>query len=1129
MKKMRIVKGVLLCLLLYAVGAGISMEAQNVKRVSSAGKKITGVIMDTDGEPLAGATVMVIKGKQNWGSTADLDGNFTILIPSSLLDNPSVSVTLAASFVGFQKKVIKLNAGKDKYRIVLRAANQELDEVIVTGYQKVDPRKNTSAITSIKMEDVLMPGMTTIDQALEGHVPDMIFMRNSGEVGATARMRIRGTSTLVGNREPLWVLDGFVLSDPVDVSNEQLNDPDYINYIGNAISGINPEDIDRIDVLKDASATALYGTRASNGVIVITTKRGNIGKPTIRYSSQLKLTRRPRYSDRNIWLMNSQERVQFGKDLTDLHYAFPSNMTMVGYEGAYYKYQTGQITYDEFMGEVKTAETVNTDWFELLTEDALTHSHTVSLSGGTEAVRYYGSLGYNRENDVIKTQFGERYNGSMNVTANITEDFTVNMRLNANVSKKNHLPSDINALDYAYNTTRALPAYNADGSYYYYQRHAYNVGTGKGSYYKYNYNILNEIDNSSNTYSSSGLIGTLDLNYKFKTVFDVSLAASYSRNTGLSETWYGEKTNYVAQLKNAELDASPIGGEAGLCDMPYGGILNTNNSVVESFTGRIQFNYHQGFGDRNMHLIAANVGYEVNTNRNTGIADETRGYYKDRGMQYVKMDKDDLSEFPLYSDWLAEGHRRLTSGKSNSLSGYLSASYTFKNAYTVNVNGRFDASNKFGSRSNEKFLPVWSVSLNWNIKESILKNVEWVSIMGLRASYGKTGNMVDGQTPNMLIRKGTLDSYYGEYVSTVSSFPNPNLRWEQTDQVNVGFDMALFDGRLNIGFDGYYKKTKDAFAEVNVATTNGISSFMMNNGDIENHGFSISLSGSPIRTKDWSLYLSTSYSVVKNKANTKTSDIYTKENYLNGTAIVDGESVGTFYSYKFLGLNPNNGVPLFDDYADRRHLLEDKSLSDVVQTVMVNSGTREPKFSGSLYATLKWKQLSINMGFLYSLGSKVRLFELFQPVMAGVSSETNVRKEFLDRWLVPGDERVTNIPALMSPGNPDYSFYANHWSKSAGQEVVTFADDVWSMYDKSDIRVVSGNYLKMSTLTIRYDFPKKLLKNTPFNSLQIDFSTSNVFTISDKALKGQDPSQAGFAKASLSQRPTYTVGLAITF
>lgn len=304
------------------------------------GKRIIrGTVKDDAGHPLISAHVRV-KGAGR-GSVTNANGQFSLQVPNG-------KVTIEASYIGMKPRTLVIPAGTGNLvrDIMLSEGGTTLGEAVITnGYQKIDPRNNTAAITSVKMDDILMPNMTTVDMALEGRIPDLVFTNNSGEAGATGRVRVRGTSTIVGNREPLWVLDGFVLQDPVDVSTEQLNDPDYINYIGNAISGINPEDIERIDVLRDAAATAIYGTRASNGVIVVTTKKGKVGPPSIRYSGQTTITRRPHYTDSNIKLMNSQERVQFGKDLCSLHYAFPKNMPLVGYEGAFYRYQTAQTNY----------------------------------------------------------------------------------------------------------------------------------------------------------------------------------------------------------------------------------------------------------------------------------------------------------------------------------------------------------------------------------------------------------------------------------------------------------------------------------------------------------------------------------------------------------------------------------------------------------------------------------------------------------------------------------------------------------------------------------------------------------------------------------------------------------------
>ena len=1091
---------------------------------------VSGMVFDKNGDPLVGANVRVTLGRKVLTAQTDSKGAYRVKLPAG---TSTAGLSISASYLGMKRQTKSGRSNVAHYDFMLEDHSQSLGEAVVTGYGTISTREKTSAITSLKMEEILMPGMTSLEQALEGRVPDMVFMQNSGEVGATARMRIRGTSTLIGNREPLWVLDGIPLSDPVDVTNDQLNDPDYINYIGNAISGINPQDIERVDVLKDAAATALYGTRAANGVIVVTTKKGEPGPPRITYNSQLKYTARPRYSDRDIYLMNSQERVQFGQELMNLHYTFPNHMTMVGYEGAYHRFVTGQTDYNGFLAEVQRAETVNTDWFKLLTHDTFNHNHTVALSGGSETARYYASLGYNREEGVQLHHNNDRYTASLNMQTRIAKVIQANIRLNANVQKKTQLPGEIDLLGYAYGTTRALPAYNNDGSYFFYQRHAYNVGTDKNEQYKYAYNILNEIENAEKLYSSNGIMAALDLTYRFKSMLDLTLTTSYQRTHSDNSTWFGEKSNYAAQLRNAEYGQAPIPGDYGLSDMPYGGVYNTGTNVNENFTLRAQANFRHALGEKKQHLLSTSLGYEMNVSNTDGFSENTRGFFKSRGLKYVNMTAEEMNRFPKYASWVAHNHPTLRADKTHRLSGYAIFSYSYGSLFSLSANTRFDASNKFGSRSNEKFLPVWSASGMLNLKSLFLRRYDAVSDLRLRTSFGKTGNMVDNQTPNLLLRQESLDTYYGENVSRVDALPNPYLRWEQTDQWNVGVDASLFDYRLTVGVDAYYKHTKDAFDNTLVSPFNGVENYTMNGSDITNSGFSINVSAYPIKTRDWSWLVSANYSVVYNSINTKTANKYKIEKYLNGTAIIDGKPIGTFYSYNFIGLDPQNGLPLFDDYRDRQHLLEGQPLDQIMQRVGSQSGSREPNFAGSFYSTLRYKQWSLSASFNYALGNKIRKFALYKDVLDGVSSENNVRKEFTKRWRKPGDEQHTQLPSLISPSNPAFGDNRYHWSAAtpaATQGFEAFADNYWMMYDNSNARVVSGSYLRLSNLALRYQFSRKQLKGLPFSNLAFDAAMSNVFTLKSSALEGQDPTQSGFSlQTSLSLRPSFTFGLRISF
>ena len=1097
-------------------GKTIVIKREEVKKEAT--KVVEGKVTDVQGNPLPGVTVL-IKGL-TVGTATNKDGFYKLGMPNE------GQMTLIFSFVGMKAQYITV---KEELKIDVKMEEDvsEVGEVVITGYQKIDKRHSTSAITTVKASDVLVPGMTSIDQALEGRIPELLFMSNSGEVGATARIRVRGTSTLVGNREPLWVLDGFILDDPVDVSNDDLNNPDYINIIGNAIAGINPQDIERIDVLKDASATALYGTRAANGVIVVTTKKGTIGPARFSYNHSSKYTRRPRYSDRNINLMNSQQRVLFGKELANLHYQFPAGMTMVGYEGALYRHYMGQTTYSEFLDEVRWYENVNTDWFDILTHDTYSHDHTLSVSGGTEKLRYYVSVGYDYEDGVSKTTYTERYTSRVNLNVFFTDKIQANFSLSGNVQKKNHLMSEIDAMDYAYNTTRALPCYNEDGSLFYYDKSGYN-GLNQWAN-KFRYNILNEIDNSSNSYDGNTLSAMLDLKFGIWDELDITAAGHYSRSSTLQEQWWGETTHYVARLKNAEYEEVARTGTDGHSILPYGGVLKTANSINESYTIRLQYDFRKLFGEDSRHLISSTGGFEMNGSTSRGISNENRGFVKDRGLQFI--DNVDLDLYPDYATWLNTNHRSLTHGISHQISGYMTLSYSYGNHFTIYGNGRFDASNKFGSRSNEKFLPIWAISGSWNLTENILRNLTFANSVRFRTSFGVQGNMLEDQSPNLIIKQGTVDPMYNENVSTIARYPNPNLKWEQTQSFDLGLEMVFFNSRLTIDGSLYLKKTEDCFTTVQVSSVNGLTSYVMNGGDVINNGYSISLSAKPIRTNDFEWLVSTYYSGNLNKVKSETVEAYTLADYLNGTALIDGQAIGSFYSYKFLGLNPENGVPMFDDYNDRQHLLEYKTLEETVLMTMEKSGQREPKFSGNLSNTFTYKKLSLSMNFSYSLGSKVRLFALYSPITSGLSSEVNVRKEFLNRWQVPGDETKTNIPVILNRTDPDYDHYNSHFSGglTTATHIQTFASSTWDMYDKSNLRVVSGDYLKCSTMSLRYTFDPDFLSKTPFSNVQVSLNAMNLFTISAKKLKGQDPSQAGFAKPNLSVRPSYTFQFNVTF
>ena len=1022
---------------------------------------------------------------------------------------------LFSVFILFSLGTLAQSSGKNEDFVV--ADTISLDNVIVTGYQKIDKRYTTSSVTTIKMEDLKLPGFTSIDQMMEGKIPDLVLTTNSGEINATPRLRIRGTSTLIGNREPLWVLDGIVLTDPVNLSPDVLNDPDYVNRVGNAISGINPQDILRIDVLKDAAATALYGTRAANGVIVITTKSGRVGKPIVSYSANFTARRRPHYTDGKINLMDSNERIQFSQFLAEQHYLYPSGMPLVGYEYALSRLYSGALSQQEFNNEVNKMAGQNTDWFDILCHNSFSHDHSVSVSGGSAAVRYYASLGYTGQDDVIKNTTNRRYTGMAKIDVKFTSKFDMQLNVTGYQNDRKYNAAEVNSTDYAYKTSRAIPAYNDDGSYYYYKK---NTG-GHAGYL--NYSILNELDNSFQKQEVSNIMATLNLHYRPLSWMHLTGILSVNTSSSNAETHYGESTFHSASLRRSEVDEQP-GTDS---EMPYGGEYTKQTTSTKGYTARLQMDINKYLGEYEQHVINFSLGFEASSTLYKGYKRTDRGFYLDRGETFVV---NVPSTFNSYYEWMKGNVPTITDERTNLASAYATLSYTYNNLFTLNANTRYDGSNKFGSRSNEKILPIWSVSGNANILNIAKIEADWVDNLMFKASYGEQGNMLDDQTPVMVIKKGTMDAYYGEMVTKAALFANPDLKWEKTHSVNVGLESGFFGGRLQFGIEYYHKRTTDAFMSKTISDVNGYTSYIVNSGTIINKGFNVTLSATPVKLKNFYWILSGNLSKVYNKVTTTPGgSTYELTDFLNGTAVVEGQPVGTFYSYQFVGLNSEDGGPIINDWEDRQSELENLDNYEAYTRVLVPSGKREADLTGSINNTFTYKNWRLGITLTYAFGAKTRLFRLFDGFTGGYSSEANVSRDLLERWQRPGDEAFTDIPSIMGSGNPSYYTYANHWSASDLYKGPKFTPNYWTIYDYSTARVVSADYVKLQNVSLTYEFDKKLLSKMRLGRLALTLSATNLHTWCDKRLRGQTPTQGGFTEVQLSDCPVYTLGVNVEF
>lgn len=1102
---------------------------------------IKGEVVDEKNTPLPGVTV-VLKGSGK-GVATDVNGKFTLPVPEA------ESIQVVFSFIGMETQTVAY-AGKEM-KVVMKETVNTLDEVTVvnTGYEQVDKRKLTSAITSIKADDIRVPGLNTIDMMLEGHVPGMVFMQNSGQLGAAPRLRIRGTSTLLGSQEPLWVIDGIIRTDPVDVDPSQLNDLDFVNLLGNAISGLDPESIEQIDVLKDASATAIYGARAANGVIVITTKKGHKGEPTVSYSMSGTFTRRPHYGDKSVYMMNSKERIAYSRELESALVEFPTIQSWVGYEAVRKDYYAGRIDFDEMNRQVSALEQLNTDWFGLLGQNSFSHKHTLSVSGGGENVSYYASIGYNDARGTSKREANESYMANMNMSANFKR-FSFRVGMDASVQEREYLPSSVNVMGYAYNTSRAVPALNPDGSYWFY---------AKGSDNKHPYNILNEVANSSYDISQYSFNFNTTASYRIIDPLSLEGTLAYGFSSNDQETWFGEDSWYVKNLENK----CPIGGE-----------IKTATSRGKNYMARLAARYAQTF--REDHNLSAMAGWELSSHESKQFDLTQRGYMRDRGMIIAEITgiTSTGSGYSEYVNWMNKNPAIRTQSKTNLMSGYGSINYAYKTLFVLNANMRFDMSNQFGSRANEKIAPIWSFSGRYNIKENLLEKANWINELSLMASYGLQGNMLSTESSRLVLKKDGLNTALGEMYSKINTYPNPDLRWEKTSSTNISVNFAFFKRKLNGTFSWYYKKTKDAFLQKVISSVNGRDYYTMNKGTVENKGTEISLNIVPLdfrtagnaRGFRWSIdpQLGSALNQLLNKKKVKDNTLQNTpetKDYLNGTVLIVGRPVNTFYSYRFAGLSGKDGRPMFYNtgavsekeagggyYVDANGLpwfdkdtegainlkekYEGMTDDEVFMAVLEHSGTRVPTLQGGISNSFSYKGVTLAFNLAYSLGSKIRLLKMYSNVASSNGTIApqpleNVRKEMSDRWRYPGDEARTNIPGILS-GEDFRTSMQPSWNNE--KEYWEFSN-IWEMYDNSNARVVSGNYLKLQSLSLRYQFTDDFCRKLFLKSAYVGVACTNLFMVCNKKLKGQDPAtQSGTApQLNTSLRPTFSFNLNVSF
>ena len=1090
------------------------------------------VISSEDGEPVIGASV-IVKGTQV-GAATDYDGNFSI---TTQVKNPQIVV----SYIGMETVTLK---GEKGMKITLHPdkATQQIDEVVVTGMQKMDKRLFTGASSKIDADKTKLSGMADVSRSLEGRVAGVQVTNVSGTFGASPKIRVRGATSIYGNSKPLWVIDGVIYEDNVDVSADELASGDAKTLISSAVAGLNSDDIESFTILKDGSATSIYGARAMAGVIVITTKRGAKGRATVNYTGEFTTRLKPSYSNYNI--MNSQEIMGVYKEMADKGWLQLENLANAQNSGIY-GYMFQQLRkYDPITGTyglenteaarnayLQAAEFRNTDWFDLLFSNSISQNHSISIGSGTEKSQSYFSMSLMDDpGQYVNRSKVRRYTFNGNTSYDILSNLTVKLAAQGShrdqeapgslnqttdvVTGEVKRDFDINPFSYAMNTSRCLDP-NINYTRFY---------TG--------FNIFNELQNNYNDIDVDELMFRAELEYKpIRSVTLSGLVSTRMSNTRRQHNVMDDsnQANAYRAGTDAQDDNSTIRDSNSLLYtdpdddlalpesvLPEGGIKYQYDDKMRSSNYRFMAEYRDVYKDK--HVVNAMLGTEYSSVKRTSTWWTGWGYQFNNG---------GITNTPYI--WLKQMNEENTEyfGETftltNTLAYYGQAVYSFDQRYTINGTFRYEGTNRLGKNHNSRWLPTWNISASYDItNEPFMKSTQsWLSQLKLRGSYSLTADTGPAWVTNATAIYKTQNKWRPTTSSKESEIyiyqiANTELTYEKKHEWNVGLDMGFLNNRIAVTFDAYWRNNFDLIGQAFTQGAGGTISKYANVADMKSNGIEVGISTVNIASPKFKWTSDLIYSYAKNEiTNLKTDgravDLVTGTGYG-----VEGYPVRALFSYQFAGLN-SEGLPMVIN-EEGVETVGDVNFQETenLDKFLVYEGPSDPTWYGSLNNTLTytdtWGKLNLDLFITYSGGNVVRLDPVFR---SGYSDLSSLPREFKNRWMVPGDELVTNIPAIASVNQRD----------RIGSYTLSTA---YNAYNYSTARIAKGNFVRMKEIALTYTLPADVLRKTLLSSASLKFAATNLFLIyADKKLNGQDPEfiNSGGVASPISKQYTLTLRL----
>lgn len=1076
----------------------------------------------TDNNELPGVNV-TLKGTSR-GTITDIDGNYQLNVPAG-------RDTLIFSFIGYQP-LEAIVGNQSTLNVELREDVQELGEVVVTGFQEVERKLFTGAAEMVKMEDIRQPGMVDASQMLEGRVAGVSVDNVSGTFGATPRIRIRGNTSINGDNQPLYVVDGVILEDLTQVDADDIVTGDPSTVTSSSIAGINPDDIESMQVLKDASATALYGTRAKNGVIVITTKRGRSGGLRVNYSGNFTTRLRPTYNQFDI--LDSQNelsiyREMYEKGLVDIttsvraeDYGVLGKMFNLISEHRIPWGPDGTLN-EEFLNQYENA---NTDWFDVLYRDfSLQQQHSVNLTAGNDNYNSYYSLSYLNDNGQTLADRVSRYAGVARNTFFFSDRFTLDTKITTSY-RQQRLPGtterdfdaitgryqrdfDINPLSYALNTSRSIRPFNPDGSLEYFRR----------SYAPFN--ILEEIEYNYIDVAVTDILGQADLtvditdNLTIRSISQGRYATTRQEHviherSNQARAYRAVNTQFIRQSNPLLFDDPDDPGALPKIVLPEGGFNYLDESTLQYFYTRNSLNWSRKIGQD--HEINALVGQELKySDRSQRSADGVGVVYESGG---VVNTSPDIVAFlnsqgiELYS---------LSADRERFFGLFATAGYSFQEKYIVNGTVRYDGSNRLGTSRTARYLPTWNVSGAWNVTNESFFNVDAINSLKLRATYGLSANLGPDVSallnlqPEVTLRPTDTESYL-----FIEALENSDLTWEKLKEFNVGVDFSILNNRIAGTLDYYQRNSFDLIGVIQTSGVGGIAYQTGNYADLASQGGELLLNTLNVYTPNfsWSTGLNAAYTydeITRLEFDPIIADAIRPE----GAAVLGGPRRG-IYSAKFAGLN-QIGIPTFFDNTGEQVFAYDLQRREDLREYLQYEGPSEPRGAGGITNTFTYKNWTLSALISFKFDYKIRLSDAFEPNYTDFNSFS---RDFINRWVVPGDEEITDVPVIL-----DVRFTGNN----PGADAFDGANP-YNLYNRSTVRVADGDHARLKNIQLIYNLPSQLLDRIGARSASLSVAGQNLLLLySDERLNGQDPEFFEAGGVALPQPRQMTVSLNVGF